>query len=88
MPRWASRLTLEISGIRIQRVNAISADDARAEGFSSDPIPGRVNGKPATVCFFDPLQWFAALWDGINGERGPWKSAPWVWAVSFRVVSQ
>lgn len=86
MPRWASRLTLEVTEVRIEHVNAISTEDARAEGFSSDPIAGKLNGKPAMLCFFDPLQWFAATWDGINGDRAPWKSSPWVWIVGFKVV--
>lgn len=86
MRRASSRITLEVTDVRVERVSAISADDARSEGFSSDPIPCSVNGKPATACFFDPLQWFAALWDGINSERAPWKSSPWVWVVGFKVV--
>lgn len=85
MPRWASRLTLEITGLRIERLQAIDESGARAEGFSADPIPGRVNGKLANIAFFDPLRWYAALWDAINGE-GSWRSNPWVWIVSFKLV--
>jgi predicted RNA-binding Zn-ribbon protein involved in translation (DUF1610 family) len=87
MPRWASRLTLEVTGVRVQRLQDISEQDARAEGFEPGaPVPGTVNGKPATISFFDARQWFAALWDAINGDRAPWASNPWLWVVSFRVL--
>lgn len=87
MPRWASRITLPVVDIRGQRLNDISEEDARAEGFSPDPIPCLVNGKLATVAFFDPIRWFAALWDGINVPHAPWSSNPWVYAISFPAVS-
>lgn len=73
MPRWASRLTLRLTDVRVQRVQEITEDDAIAEGIPrAYPI--------AKVEFQD-------LWDDINAERGyPWPSNPWVWALSFEVI--
>jgi hypothetical protein len=87
MPRWASRITLEVTDVRVQRLQDISRDDAISEGFTADPMPGVLirDGKkePTTVSFFDPLAWYAHLWDAINGS-GSWKANPWVWAISFK----
>lgn len=74
LPRWASRLTLEVLAVRVQRLQDITINDIKAEGI--------------TPC--DPyLTWkdnFARLWDDINGKRAPWASNPWVWALTFRPV--
>lgn len=72
MPRWASRILLEVTDVRVQRLQEISEADARAEGVGS-PIT-RDQKRPG----------FMRLWDEINGARCPWDSNPWVWAVSFR----
>lgn len=69
MPRWASRITLEISGVRVERLNDCSEADACAEGWPADDS--------------DPRQWYAALWEQINGP-GSWDANPWVWVVEFR----
>jgi hypothetical protein len=88
MPRWASRITLEITDVRVQRVQETSEADARAEGVTiGEPVPGTVNGKPATVVIFEPRQAYAALWDAINGRRPgcSWADNPFVYAISFKV---
>ncbi len=75
MPRWASRITLEVTQVRVQRLREINEDDARAEGV----VPLQMD---AGSC----LPSFEGLWDSINVKRAPWASNPWVWAYTFRVV--
>ena len=73
MPRWASRLTLEITEIRVQRLQEISEADCLAEGltmFDADDIPLEIQ--------------YEQLWDSINGKTHPWESNPWVWVINFR----
>lgn len=76
MPRWASRLTLEITDVRAERLNAISEEDAKAEGFQATQ---NERGEGSTA-----VDWFRNLWDRINGKRFPWAANPWCWAISFR----
>ena len=80
MPRWASRLTLEVTDVRVERVQDISEEDARAEGVGPLRHDGRMhNGLPASDGFAD-------LWDSINEKRGyGWRKNPWVSVVSFKV---
>lgn len=78
MPRWASRITLEVTEVRVQRVQDISEEDARAEGV----LPAGANPshyKPARDLF-------RTLWNDINEDRAPWASNPWVWALTFKRV--
>lgn len=85
MPRWASRITLEITGVRVERLNSISQEDAQAEGMKltgwrptySDPDSG---GEVWT-----PYDNFAQLWESIYGEES-WQANPWVWAITFRHI--
>ncbi|NBW20377.1 MAG: hypothetical protein EBR82_71660 [Caulobacteraceae bacterium] len=85
MPRWASRITLEITDIRVERLQDISEDDAWDEGFaSSDPVTARVDVYERG----DAIGWFQNLWGSINGDKAGcnWESNPWVWCISFRAV--
>jgi hypothetical protein len=84
MPKRYARITLELTDVRVQRVQEISEDDARAEGFTSEGRPGTVNDEPATVYAFDSRAWFAQGWAAINSKRAPWSSNPWTWALTFR----
>ena len=85
MPRWASRILLEITDVRVERLNAISQEDAQAEGMEltgwrptySDPDSG---GEVVT-----PYDNFAELWSSIYGEES-WNANPWVWVISFKRV--
>ncbi|MEO9400840.1 hypothetical protein ACOY9W_06570 [Enterobacter cloacae complex sp. 2024EL-00719] len=85
MPRNASRILLEITGVRVERLNSISQEDAQAEGMEltgwrptySDPDSG---GEVWT-----PYDNFAQLWESIYGEES-WKANPWVWVIEFKVV--
>lgn len=86
MPRWASRITLEVTGVHVERLHDITEEDARAEGVTpeTDIPPGFLNshGDPTTC-----RGAFAMLWDRINAKRAPWASNPWVWVVGFRRLS-
>lgn len=78
MPRWASRLTLEITGIRVERLNEISEDDAKAEGC----VTGIWN-KDLDNPKYSHAKEFRNLWNSIHGD-GAWELNPWVWVISFR----
>lgn len=82
MPRWASRLTLEVTEVRVERVQDISEDDILAEGIQNPigDLPGFVSPVYYRECF-------ERLWDSINAKRGhPWESNPWVWVVEFKRI--
>lgn len=85
MPRWASRITLEITGVRVERVQAISGADALAEGVwrpGPDADPDEVDRS------YDAVTEYRKLWDELNDERGySWASNPWVWVIEFRKVT-
>lgn len=74
MPRWASRITLEITGVRVERFASISSDDARAEGYPTFRAADGGN--------IDPWLWFRDLWDGIYPDQS-FKAHPWVWVIEF-----
>lgn len=76
MPRAASRITLDVINVRVQRLQQIGEPDARAEGVGEGPQEGWVTG---------PVVAFADLWDSING-RDAWLINPWVWVVEFKVI--
>lgn len=85
MPHWASRITLEITDVRVQRLREISPEDAVAEGLRvRTDIAGKYSALPDRW-FDDPVHTFADLWESINGE-GSWVTNPWVWAITFRIV--
>ncbi|WP_406904875.1 hypothetical protein [Klebsiella oxytoca] len=73
MPRWASRILLEITDVRVERLRTMSQDDARAEGViaASGPMEAGLA--------------FRELWDSIYGEES-WKANPWVWVIEFKRV--
>lgn len=89
MPRWASRITLEITDVRVQRLQDISAEDALAEGVvkvkeACHVIRGFDYDK-IWLCHTDPVTPFYKLWDSINEASGyGWEANPWVWAITFR----
>lgn len=82
MFRWASRITLEITSVRVERLQDISEADARAEGAPpSHPSINRVSREFGFKDF--PRSWYAQLWDEINGPDS-WAANPWVWVISFK----
>ena len=99
MPRWASRILLEIVSVRVERLQDISEDDARAEGIERGkdfpgwyrgPLDGDSAGLAEAGRHFKiptafPKLAFRALWESINGPKS-WAANPWVWVVEFRRV--
>jgi hypothetical protein len=88
MPRWASRLTLRITDVRVQRLQEISQDDALAEGIDTegDAYLEVERAISAGVCpHHVEVATYAWLWDSINGA-GSWASNPWVWALTFDTI--
>ncbi len=79
MPRWASRITLEITGVRVERVQYITEEDAKAEGLGETIV------LPGDRGSF--VQSFAMTWNQINGPES-WSANPWVWVIEFRRVQQ
>lgn len=78
MPKWASRITLEITNVRVERIQNISEDDAWKEGF---PDPEGTNREYQDRASY----WFKNLWDSINSKKGfGWDKNPWVWAIEFK----
>lgn len=77
MPRWASRATLVIADVRLERLQDISNNDAEREGFAGWKDPA---GESRDV---EPWEEFRDMWQKINGSRAPWESNPWVWVVAF-----
>ena len=84
MPRWASRLTLTVTDVRVQRLPDISEVDARSEGVECDSDGWRDYQMPATQCCASPKTSFLTLWDSINGA-GSWQANPWITAYTFTV---
>ena len=75
MPKWASRITLEITGVRVEQVQRISISDALAEGIEHKP--------------FEAISIYQKLWDSINAKRGyGWASNPWTWVLEFKRVEK
>jgi hypothetical protein len=82
MPRWASRLLLEVVEVRAERLQSITEEDAQSEGIQPATHLG-----PCRV-MVHARKGFRHLWDEINGKRAPWESNPWVWALTFKRVGE
>ena len=78
MPRKLARIWLEITNIRVERLQDISFDDCYAEGVET-----YVMSAAHINVHMSPFQRFTALWDSINGKKHPWGSNPWVWVIDF-----
>lgn len=88
MPRWASRILLEITEVRVQRVQEISEEDAKAEGIKEYSNHTFGLDAPAACMGPIPVMAYMRLWDSINAKRGyPWSSNPWCWCLTFKRVS-
>lgn len=93
MPRWASRILLEVTDVRVERLQNCTQSDAVDEGIERSRAgfmpPGfRLYGKPGNVYGTDPIESYRSLWDSLNAARGyGWDTNPWVWVVSFKRVT-
>lgn len=83
MPRWASRITLEITGVHVERLQDIDGPGVEKEGLKLPPTElfPAINKDSKLIAQFEKL------WDSINGKKYPWESDPWVWVIGFRRVS-
>ena len=81
MPRWASRITLEITGVRVERLQEIKPEDVIKEGVEYyKPVPNE---------YLDTylIYMFEELWNSLNAKRGyGWEANPWVWVIEFKRV--
>jgi hypothetical protein len=94
MPRWASRILLEVTDIKVERLQDITEGDAEKEGINEHPY------EYADSTYYDERPWiagleanisaFAGLWDSINGRKPgkSWNDNPWVWGIEFKVITQ
>ncbi|WP_302421241.1 hypothetical protein [uncultured Citrobacter sp.] len=90
MPRWASRITLDITDVRVERLNGISETDAEAEGIDMEAL---FDSQDCYDCIADHNMTgrptakgaFKYLWESIYGEEN-WQANPWVWVIEFKVV--
>jgi len=87
MPRRASRITLEITGIRVELLNTISNTEILREGIRSEScnICVHTGGSGCEHCF-SIINPFKKLWESINGP-GSWAENPWVWVIEFKMVT-
>lgn len=85
MPRWASRITLEITGVRVERLWDITEDDAKAEGCTFEALRFKPGTREAEEMGHTAVYQFGGLWQSIYGEES-WQANPWVWVVEFKRV--
>lgn len=104
MPRWASRISLEVVSVHVERLQDISEGDAVAEGIVAEDLPpdsdnfhppgsyGYVSGLhpfPKGTIYVKASQAYRELWDSINSDRGfGWDKNPWVWVIEFKKVER
>ena len=80
MPRWASRLTLEIVNVRVERLHDLSEADALDEGCDINLLPDGAGEGGEFTC---PTEWFMNLWNTKYGSKA-WDDNPWVWVIDFK----
>ncbi len=84
MPRWASRITLEVTGVKVERLQDISGEDCESEGILYDPDEPEV-GPCGADRDLNLIERFSRLWESING-KGSWAKNPFVWCYSFKRI--
>lgn len=80
MPRWASRILLEITSVRVERLQEAGDDDFKAEGY---PLERELTGGSA-----DAFCWFRHLWDSVSKPEFNYESNPWVWVITFKQIQE
>lgn len=86
MPRWASRILLEITNVRVERLNSIHDVDAMREGIQNLTTCSHADfGIPGAVNAQHPVRAFQLLWESIYGADS-WRANPWVWVIEFKRV--
>ena len=86
MPRWASRILLEIVSVRVERLQDISEADSLAEGVLPEPCDHSRRSCEEIGCYGDTAKAaYRGLWEQINGPSS-WEANPWVWVVGFRRI--
>ena len=87
MPRAASRITLTVEAVKVERVQDVSEGDAKAEGVEMEGTgTGRIDVHGHEIEQESYKLGFSTIWERLNAKRAPWDSNPWVVAVSFSVV--
>ena len=84
MPRWASRILLEITGVRVERLQDITHEQAAAEGVHRGPLREWCASDEGGACHKYPVPAFRDLWQSVGGS---WDANPWVWVVEFKRVT-
>ncbi|EPX4144439.1 hypothetical protein ACW0FS_004117 [Vibrio vulnificus] len=85
MPRWASRLTLKVTDVRIERVQEITEEQAIFEGMPTNEECQRMAVEAGLSWYQKPVTWFKNLWDSIYND---WNNNPYVWVIEFEVIHQ
>lgn len=96
MPRWASRITLRVTAVRVERLQAITEADAHAEGVAAevDALDSLAHLRGADACRAVPSRpgsardAYRCAWDMINGKTAPWTRNPWVFVIEFERVTR
>jgi hypothetical protein len=86
MPRWASRILLEVTHVQVERLNAITADQALAEGIQPFWDDNGFHVEDGKHYADNPVESLASFWHSINGTNS-WEANPWVWVVEFKRVT-
>lgn len=93
MPKWASRITLEVMEVRVQRLQEISEEDAKAEGVECEARGRSCPGFDLSTdppceceCSFGYSNLFAKLWNSIYGVKHHWATNPWTWSYSLKRI--
>lgn len=85
LPKWASRLTLEITDVRVQRLQDIGHADAAAEGWPGDAEARALCEHAPGLADDAAIEWYADLWESLYGP-GSWSANSWLWALTFRRI--